>query len=102
MRLGVEDPLVVVVGADLILRLTGLDEVAVLEDLGEPEAFLGVVEGATIRCVDIGDGTKADTSTASPVDVEEGVPCPVLILGVTRSAVRVVVALDYFGSQDVG
>lgn len=101
MRLGVEDPLVVVVGADLVGRLAGLDEVAVLEDLGEPEALLGVVEGAAVGRVDVGDGAEADAGAARLVDVQEGVPRPVLVLGVARGAVRVVVALDDLGPQYV-
>lgn len=101
MGLGVEDPLVVVVSVDLVGGLAGLDEVAVLEDLGEPEALLGVVEGAAVGGVDVGDGAEADARAARLVDVQEGVPRPVLVLGVARRAVRVVVALDHLGPQDV-
>lgn len=97
MRLGVEDPLVVVLGADLVGRLAGLDEVAVLKDLGEPEAFLGVVEGAAVGGVDVGDSAEANTCAARLVDVEESVPRPVLVLGVTGGPVGVVVALDHLG-----
>jgi hypothetical protein len=102
MRLSIEHPLIIMPRVDLIRRISRLDEVAVLQHLGEPETLLGVVEAASVRLIHVHDGAEADTGRAGPVDVEEGVPGPVLVLRVPCGAVGVVVTLDDLGTQDVG
>jgi len=102
MRLGIKHPLIIMFRINLIRCLARLDEIAVLQHFGEPEALLGVVEAASVRLIHVHDGAEADTGRAGPVDVEEGVPGPVLVLRVPCGAVGVVVTLDHFGTQDVG
>lgn len=101
VSLGVENPLVVVVGRDLPGRVLGLDQEAVLEDLGEPEALLEVGLLAAAHRVDIRDAAEADAGAGRLVDSQERVPRPVLVLGVARRPVCVVEALDHLGPQHV-
>lgn len=101
MRLRVENPRIIVRGIDLPRRVVRLDQVAVLEDLGEPEALLEVVEAAAAGRVDVVDGAVPHAGAARRVDGQERVPRPVLVLGVARRAVRVVEALDHLRPQHV-
>lgn len=57
-----------------------MSEVAVLHDLGEEEALLVVVFGATVLCIDICHGCEARVGTGGSVDGHEGVPDPVTVL----------------------
>ncbi len=78
-----------------------MDKIAVLEHLGEEEALLEVLEPAAAGAVDVVDGRVAAAHVGGLVDADVGLPRPVLVLGVARSAVRVVQALEVLGPQDV-
>ena len=101
MALSIKHKLVGVIGLDLPIGVVGLDEVAVLEHLGEPEALLEVLVAAAVGRVDVVDGAVAASDAARLVDSEEGVPGPFLVLCVARGPVGVVVALDDLGPEHV-
>lgn len=79
-----------------------MDQVAILEHLGKPEALLEVGEAAAAGDVDVVDGAVPAAGAARLVDGEVRLPRPLLVLGVAGGAVRVVVALDDLGPQVVG
>lgn len=79
-----------------------MNQVAILEHLGKPEALLEVGEAAAAGDVDVVDGAVPAAGAARLVDGEVRLPRPLLVLGVPRGAVRVVVALDDLGPQVVG
>lgn len=99
--LSIPNPLVVVVGRDLPGGVLGLDEVAIFEDLGEPETLLEVGLVAAAGGVNVVDGAEADPRACRFVYSHERIPGPVLVLGVARRPVRVIKPLDHLGTQDV-
>lgn len=101
MSFRVENPLIVVIGRDLIRGLAGLDEIAVLQNLGEEKALLLVEVVSMIWCVNVAQTSEPNADGAGRVDPKERVPGPVLILGLARGAPGVVVTLDDFRSEIV-
>jgi len=57
-----------------------VDEVAVLHNLGEEEALLVVVLGATVFGVDVCYGCEARVGTGGSIDRHKSIPHPVTVL----------------------
>lgn len=57
----------------------GMDQVCILEDLGEHEALLVALLDASARRVDVGNSREPDIGAAGGVDGEKGIPRPVTI-----------------------
>lgn len=89
MSLGVEDKLVVL-GLDLNVLVVNVDEVRVLEGLGEEEALLEVVLAAAIGLGDVLDAREAGATAALLHDGLEALVSEVLPLLVAGGAVSVV------------
>jgi hypothetical protein len=89
------------ISRDLVRSLARLDQIAVLEDLGEEETLLLVEVSSVPFHIDVDHASIPSANRTAFVDPEEGLPGPVLVLGIAGGAVGVVVTFDDFGSQIV-
>ena len=78
-----------------------MNQVAILQHLGEPEAVLEVIESTSIRRINILQLRKSAACTSRRVDCHKSIPGPVPVLLVTRRPVGVVETLHHFRAKNI-
>ena len=74
MRLSIIHERIPPLAIDLPFRIRGVDEIAILEHLGEEKRVLEVIKRAACDAVDVGDFREPGPCPAGRVDGAEGMP----------------------------
>jgi hypothetical protein len=78
-----------------------MNQVAILQHLGKPEAVLEVIVSTSIRRINILQLREPAAHTCRRVDGHEGIPSPISVCLVTRRPVGVVETLKHFRTKDI-
>src|ERR1700710_2421303 len=78
-----------------------MDQIGILQHLGEKEAVLHIIEASSTSNVNVTDFTVPRAYTSGTIDGNIGVPCPVPIFFVFGCTVRIIKALHNFWTQDI-